>query len=98
MTTPATATSTAATSEITTTTTFVSDYDYNKEEKIKLVTAGLQDYYIILLKKQSNQNASTIIDYFLALNTEVNPTPGYKATQLKSIAYLSLFSKQKHFI
>ena len=77
--TTATATTTATTTTETITTIF-DNRDYDK--KIKLVTTGLQGYHIPLLKKQSNQNAMTIIDYLLALNTEVNPSLVYKANQV----------------
>jgi hypothetical protein len=78
MTTITTATATATTTG--TTTTIFDNRDYDK--KIKLVTTGLQGYHISLLKKQSNQNAMTIIDYLLALNTEVKPSLVYKANQV----------------
>ena len=78
MTTITTATATATTTE--TITTIFDNRDYDK--KIKLVTTGLQGYHISLLKKRSNQNAITIIDYLLALNTEVNPSLVYKANQV----------------
>src|SRR5919197_5244299 len=81
----------------TTTATTIFDSDEN-DKKLKLATTGLPDSYTIHLKKQSNQNALTIVDYILALNIEVNPSLTYKADQLKSLAYLSLFCKQKSFI
>jgi len=43
------------------------------DNKIKSITAGLQDNLVNLLKKQSSQNAEIIADYVLAMNIEVNP-------------------------
>ena len=70
--------------------------DYNKE--VKLVTEGLQSYHAALLKKQSKQNALAIVDYLLALNTEINPSLAYKSNQLRTLTYPSEFCKQKPFI
>jgi integrase len=72
------------------------DDDYNK--KVKLVTEGLQSYHAALLKKQSKQNALAIVDYLLALNTEINPSLAYKSNQLRTLTYPSEFCKQKPFI
>jgi hypothetical protein len=40
----------------------------------------------------------TIIDYLLALNTEINPSLAYKSNQLRTLTYFSEFCKQKPFI
>src|SRR5919198_4068511 len=82
------------------TTTFLdnTDYDTDYDKKFKLVTFGLRNYCTTLLKKLSTQNASTIVDYLQALNTEVNPSLSYKANQVKNLTYLSLFCKQKSFV
>jgi hypothetical protein len=92
-------TTTVPTTE-TTTTTFDNDSDfddYDYDKKLKLVTTGLRDFYTTLLKKQSDQNVSTIVDYLLALNTEINPSLTYKADKLRTLCYLSAFCKQKPF-
>ena len=59
---------TAAITTTTETSVFDGDSDYDK--KLKLVTAGLQNYHTALLNKQSKQNALAIIDYLLALNRD----------------------------
>ena len=93
---------TTTTTETTTTAAAISlssfDNDKNKN-KLEAVASGIPGKYCIdILKKQSNQNALTIADYLLALNTEINPSLTYKAHQIKTLAYLSLFCKQKPFI
>jgi hypothetical protein len=59
---------TATITTATETTVFDSNSDYDK--KLKLVTAGLQNYHTALLNKQSKQNALAIIDYLLTLNRD----------------------------
>ena len=51
--------------------------NYN-DDKFKIVTYGLSDYSINLLKKQSKQKASTIIDYVISINEEINSSTHYK--------------------
>ena len=82
------------TTEITKKTTTAVD----NNNKLNIVTSGLQDYYVSLLKKQSNKNILTIVDYLSALNTEVNSSLAYKSNQIKALCYLSIFCKQKPFI
>jgi integrase len=66
--------------------------------KITSVTAGLQNHFVNLLKKQSGQNAETIADYILAMNVEVNPSNHYRTSQIRTLSYLSEFHKQKPFL
>jgi hypothetical protein len=77
-----------------TTAAFDDNNDYDFDKKLQIVTAGLERYFATLLKNQSNQNALTIADYLLALNTEINPSLAYKSNQLKALCYLSTFYKQ----
>ena len=65
--------------------------------KIESVTAGLQDHFVNLLKKQLSQNAETIADYILAMNVEVNPSIHHRINQIRTLIYLSKFHKQKFF-
>jgi hypothetical protein len=66
-------------------------------DKIELITTGLQDYYVRLLKKQSSQYAETIPDYIFAMNIEVNPYVHHRSSQIRTLSYLSEFHKQKPF-
>ena len=68
------------------------------DKKIELVTAGLQDHVVSLLKKQSSQNAETIADYIIAMNVEVNPSIHHKSAQIVTLCYISNFHKQKSFL
>jgi hypothetical protein len=72
-------------------------YSTRLDDKIESVTAGLQDHFVRLLKKQSSQNAETIADYILAINIEVNPSIHHKTNQIRTLSYLSEFHKQKSF-
>jgi integrase/recombinase XerD len=72
-------------------------YSTRLDDKIESVTAGLQDYFVRLLKKQSSQNAETIADYILAINIEVNPSIHHRSNQIRTLSYLSEFHKQKSF-
>ena len=65
--------------------------------KIGSVTAGLQNHFVNLLKKQSSKNAETIAHYILAMNVEVNPSIHHRANQIRTLSYLSEFHKQKPF-
>ena len=67
------------------------------DNKITLATAGLQNHFVDLLKKQSSQNAETIADYVLAMNVEVNPSIHHMTNQIRTLSYLSNFHKQKPF-
>ena len=67
------------------------------DEKIESVTAGLQDYFIRLLKEQSSQNAETICDYVLAINIESNASLHHRSSQIRTLSYISNFHKQKPF-
>jgi hypothetical protein len=68
------------------------------DDKFKIATYGLSDYSINLLKKQSKQNASTIIDYVICLNEEINPSIHYKKDQIQVLSQLSTCYQQKPFL
>jgi hypothetical protein len=65
-------------------------YSTRLDDKIESVTADLQDHFVHLLKKQSSQNAETIADYILAMNTEVNPSIHHRLTQIVTLCYISV--------
>ena len=71
--------------------------NYN-DDKFKIVTYGLSDYSINLLKKQSKQKASTIIDYVISINEEINSSTHYKKDQIQVLSQLSTCYQQKPFL
>lgn len=73
-------------------------YSSKLNDKIKLVTAGLLDHYVNLLKKQSSQNAETIADYVCAMNVEINPSIHHRTNQIRTLSYISGFHNQKPFL
>jgi hypothetical protein len=68
-----------------------------EEEAASAATAGLNLRFVRLLEEQSKQNACTISEYLLAMNSEINPSVSYKESQLKTLCYLSDFQNQKPF-
>jgi integrase len=58
----------------------------------------LRDYDINLLSKQSKQNASTIMNYILAISDEVNPSTAHKRNQIQILSKLSESCNQKPFL
>jgi integrase len=68
------------------------------DDKIESITSGLQQHFVNLLSKQSDQNAETIADYILAMIIEVNPSIQYRSTQIITLCYFSNFHKQKPFL
>jgi hypothetical protein len=72
-------------------------YNYNTnvflDRKIEDVTAGLRpESYKILYKisYSSEENALTIVNYILAMKTEINPSDNYRKDNIK---LLYIFSK-----
>src|SRR5690349_14840270 len=70
------------------------------DSKFETATSGLllRTYDINLLRKQSNQNASTILDYLLAINEETNPSSAHKRSQIVTLTQLSESCKQETFL
>ena len=64
------------------------------ERKLNEATAGLQSYIgDHLLERISRTNASIIVDYVLALKSEVNPSDYYRQTVISNLKHLSEFHK-----
>ena len=72
-------------------------YVETNDKILEAATVGLDLRFVRLLKKQSKQNAFTISEYVLAMNSEINPSLSYKEGQLKTLCYLSDFHSQKPF-
>jgi integrase/recombinase XerD len=68
------------------------------ERKIlEAATAGLSHRFFKLLNDQSKQNAYTISEYVIAMNSEINPSASHREGQLKILCYLSDFHNQRPF-
>ena len=67
-------------------------------DKIRSVTDGL-DYFFekVLLEKTSKDNVLVIIDYILALKTEINLSPSYKRMNVVVLTKLCKFVSQRDF-
>ncbi|MGA9170755.1 MAG: hypothetical protein WBZ20_11495 [Nitrososphaeraceae archaeon] len=76
----------------------INNNNNNYDDKFKIATYGLSYYSINLLKKQSKQNASTIVDYVISLNEEINPSTHYKKDQIQVLSQLSTCYQQKPFL
>jgi integrase/recombinase XerD len=64
---------------------------------LEVATAGLNHHFIKLLNDQSKQNAYTISEYVIAMNSEINPSTSHREGQLKILCYLSDFHNQRPF-
>jgi hypothetical protein len=79
-----------------TTTNQVASEDNEPNDKIlEVATAGLNHHFFKLLSEQSKQNAYTISEYVIAMNSEINPSASHRESQLKVLCYLSDFHNQK---
>lgn len=65
------------------------------ERKIEAVTADLTLEYQNRLHELPADNALTLCDYLLAMNTEINPSIKYKQTNIQTLCYLSRFHKHQ---
>ncbi|HET7390385.1 MAG TPA: hypothetical protein VFJ51_06140, partial [Nitrososphaeraceae archaeon] len=80
-----------ARSAITATRTTLFDDDKNNNNKesydsrFNVATSGILSYRINILDRlqaKSKENASTIIDYLFSMHNGINPSAGYKASQI----------------
>ena len=77
----------------------INNNNNNYDDKFKIDhTYRLSYYSINPLKKQSKQNASTILDYVISLNEEINPSTHYKKDQIQVLSQLSTCYQQKPFL
>ena len=64
---------------------------------LEAATAGLSHHFSKLLNDQSKQNAFTISEYLIAMNSEINPSASHREGQLKILCYLSDFHNERPF-
>lgn len=69
----------------------------NLHRKIDLATAGLQPYLNRSLKELPAKNATAIVDYVLAMQTEINPTLKHRKNLVHSLLHFSDFHDHKSF-
>src|SRR5690349_20814645 len=63
-----------------------------KDSRFETATSGLLNGYVNPLKKlelKSKENATTIVDYLLAINEETNPSNLHKRSQIVTLTQLS---------
>lgn len=67
------------------------------EGKIDQLTVGLQPYLCRALKEMPSSNSKVIVDYVLAMQSEINPTIKHRKNLIFNIMHFSRFSKHKLF-
>ncbi len=79
-------------------------YNYNTniflDRKIEDVTAGLRPSFskaLYEISSSSEENALTIVNYILAMKTEINPSDNYRKDNIKLLYIFSKYSRNKSF-
>jgi hypothetical protein len=68
------------------------------DQKLDLITAGARPYLKEhLLHKISRENCSVIINYILAMQTEINPSDSYRLDTIHKLKQLAEFHNPKSF-
>jgi integrase len=63
------------------------------ERKLQAVIEGLPWEFLNLLNKLSSEDAMTVMDYVIALNTETNPTDNYRGGVIRIVTTFIMFSR-----
>jgi integrase/recombinase XerD len=78
------------------------DSDNEFKNKFATATSGLLQGYAVtplkILESKSRQNATTIIDYLIAMNEEINPSSLHKRSQIVTLTQLSESCNNKPFL
>jgi hypothetical protein len=64
--------------------------------RVDTVTEGMIPYFTKTLKKLPYENAQTIVNFVMALNTEINPSKNYRTSIVNVLCHLSKY-KGKNF-
>jgi hypothetical protein len=64
--------------------------------RVDTVTEGMIPYYTKTLKKLPYENAQAIVNFVMALNTEINPSKNYRTSIVNVLCRLSNY-KEKNF-
>jgi hypothetical protein len=74
------------------------NYDPNFDRKLDIITAGATPFVKEhLLTKITRENCLTIIDYVLAMQTEVSPSQTYRIDTILKLKYFAEFHNPKSF-
>jgi integrase len=76
----------------------IDNNDPNFDRKLDLITAGARPFYKEhLLNRITRENCLVIIDYILAMQTEINPSERYRIDTIYKLKQLAEFHKTKSF-
>jgi integrase len=64
------------------------------ERKLETVTEGLTREYYNIFRKLSREDALTLMDYVISLNTEINPSDNYKKSVIKTVGKLMMLCQR----
>ncbi|MFZ0566799.1 MAG: hypothetical protein WAM22_02235, partial [Nitrososphaeraceae archaeon] len=67
------------------------------DRKFDVIAEGIDPFVIKKLRKLSKENVITITNFLLAINTESNPSKGYRQQLLLRLCELSKFVNNKEF-
>lgn len=65
------------------------------DRKLKDITAGSRPAYLNVLHTVSNDNASTIADYILAMKTETNLSDSYRENNITALCSYSKYCSNR---
>ena len=71
------------------------DPDSLFDMRVDIITEGMIPYYTKTLKKLPYTNAKAIVNFVMALNTEINPSRNYRKSIVAVICSLSKYIKEK---
>src|SRR4051812_11087161 len=72
--------------------------DPNFERRLDVAVAGAKPFVKKhLLTKISRENCAVIVDYIIAMQTELNPSPSYRIDTIQKLKILSEFHNPKPF-
>lgn len=75
-----------------------SQADVNFDRKLDIITGGAKPFVKEhLLTKISRENCQTLVDYMLAMQTEVSPSQSYRIDTILKLRYFSTFHHNKPF-
>jgi hypothetical protein len=67
------------------------------DRKIDVITEGIDAFVIKKLRNLSEKNVNTIVNFMLVLNTESNPSIGYRQQIIMRLCELSKFVNDREF-
>jgi integrase len=64
--------------------------------RVDIITEGMIPYYTKTLKKLPYENAQTIVNFLMALNTEINPSKNYRKSIVAVLCRLSKYNGKNY--